>query len=605
MLHALSSTPCLLGEIPFPVTKDRLNFAECPTVNSRHKGFARAKTVLAMSLIDQQVIHFDGFRLDLGAHRLSRGGDEIALRPKSFDFLSYLARNPGRLVSKDELFANVWEGVTVTDDSLVQCVREIRMALDDDERVLIKTVPKRGYVFTPKANPPAEQPPETGGNTRSSRIPAQKVALAALATLITLAVFALGPIGRYTRSGVTTALEMMATPTIAVSPFVASPGRAADLAQSFADQLSTALPRVPRGFDMEVKSAKTLPNADHSPSILAKQLNVRYVVTGTLDVVDAVTKVAVHLIEAPHNHLVWTSAFDVRGGADELRLLSTRLARQLAVQIRTIESNRRLPDRPAAGHYVIQGRVILEGERGANALLKAKGLFDKAVALEPSNVQALAGYARSRTDLAANLWVSRNEAEALLLEAEAAANKILEVDQNNITGHLLRGVTARLRGYHERSLASLERALELNPTYALLVAEIARTKIDLGLYQDTMRLINEAITLSPNDPASRYWSLWYGIAAIHLRDYQAAIGPLLKSLQSNSKSHYPLPWLAVAYHGLGDTDKGRQMIDEYKISNPSFSISAWISGWPINSAPQTLQREHILSALRELGVPEQ
>jgi DNA-binding winged helix-turn-helix (wHTH) protein len=63
-------------------------------------------------------------------------------------FSYYLAAHSGRVVNKDELFAVIWPDVVVTDDSLVQCVREIRRALHDDEQQIVRTVQRRGYVLT-------------------------------------------------------------------------------------------------------------------------------------------------------------------------------------------------------------------------------------------------------------------------------------------------------------------------------------------------------------------------------------------------------------------------------------------------------------------------
>ena len=77
-----------------------------------------------------------------------KGADEIKLRPKLYEALLYLLENAGRLVAKQELIAAIWPGTFVTDDSLVQCVLELRRALGDREQKLIKTVPRRGYIFT-------------------------------------------------------------------------------------------------------------------------------------------------------------------------------------------------------------------------------------------------------------------------------------------------------------------------------------------------------------------------------------------------------------------------------------------------------------------------
>jgi sulfatase modifying factor 1 len=104
----------------------------------------------------RQVLRFDRFALDLARGCLRGGDQEIDLRPKTFDVLCHLAENAGRLVSKQELFEVVWPNVTVGDDSLVQCIRELRQKLGDEDRRLIKTVPGRGYllVVAVSAQPP-------------------------------------------------------------------------------------------------------------------------------------------------------------------------------------------------------------------------------------------------------------------------------------------------------------------------------------------------------------------------------------------------------------------------------------------------------------------
>ena len=66
---------------------------------------------------------------------------------ESFELLRYLVQNAGRLISKDELVTAVWPNVIVGDDSLAQCMSELRNALSDLDRRIIKTVPRRGYLF--------------------------------------------------------------------------------------------------------------------------------------------------------------------------------------------------------------------------------------------------------------------------------------------------------------------------------------------------------------------------------------------------------------------------------------------------------------------------
>ncbi len=92
---------------------------------------------------------FGRFAIDERSAGLRRDEAPVPLRPKSFDVLLYLARNRGRLITKDELFDHVWANVVVTDNSLVQCIKEVRQALGDDGQTMIETVAKRGYIFTP------------------------------------------------------------------------------------------------------------------------------------------------------------------------------------------------------------------------------------------------------------------------------------------------------------------------------------------------------------------------------------------------------------------------------------------------------------------------
>src|ERR1700744_1896943 len=92
-------------------------------------------------------LRFGRYLLDLGRGCLLLHENEIALRPKTFSVLCYLVRNGQRLVSKDEVFPAVWPNVTVTDDTLVQSISELRQAIGDEGARLIRTVPRRGYRF--------------------------------------------------------------------------------------------------------------------------------------------------------------------------------------------------------------------------------------------------------------------------------------------------------------------------------------------------------------------------------------------------------------------------------------------------------------------------
>ncbi len=100
-----------------------------------------------MPTADDRVFKFGVFVLDLKRGHLRDQDGEIALRPKSFEVLRYLVEHAGRLILKQEIIQAVWPDVAVTDGSLTQCVRDVRVALRDDGQEIIRTVSRRGYLF--------------------------------------------------------------------------------------------------------------------------------------------------------------------------------------------------------------------------------------------------------------------------------------------------------------------------------------------------------------------------------------------------------------------------------------------------------------------------
>ncbi len=100
-------------------------------------------------MTEGKVYQFKDCELDLTRNCLLRNGREVHLRQKAFQVLVRLIECRGRLVTKDELFTDLWPDTAVTDDVLVQVVKELRRTLGDDPHhpTFIKTVPKSGYRF--------------------------------------------------------------------------------------------------------------------------------------------------------------------------------------------------------------------------------------------------------------------------------------------------------------------------------------------------------------------------------------------------------------------------------------------------------------------------
>lgn len=230
------------------------------------------------------MLRFAGFELDLDRAELrTADGAALKLRPKTFALLHMFATNANRLLTKQELMTSIWPNVHVGDDSLFQCIREIRGALGDKNRQIVKSVSGRGYLFEADVvsdskdgatvSPRPDAPPQTLPDPPASapapapRVrrfnPLQRPAVAAaLIVCLAISIVFAAPI----------LMRRLTTPeilTIAVSPFeTRSPDAAtAAMAAEFTDRLTDGLSKIDnlrvlaRKVDPGVALASVAPSA--------------------------------------------------------------------------------------------------------------------------------------------------------------------------------------------------------------------------------------------------------------------------------------------------------------------------------------------------------
>lgn len=143
---------------------------------------------------ENQIYRFADVEIEVLSGHLKRGGEERHLRHKTFQVLVYLLEHRGRLVTKEELFAAVWKDTAVTDDALVQSVKDIRRALGDNSHRprFIKTVPKSGYLFIGTLQAPnsiqesKEQKPKTNDRKPISFFKSRVVLITIFISIIAL-----------------------------------------------------------------------------------------------------------------------------------------------------------------------------------------------------------------------------------------------------------------------------------------------------------------------------------------------------------------------------------------------------------------------------------
>jgi TolB-like protein/DNA-binding winged helix-turn-helix (wHTH) protein len=577
-----------------------------------------------MDAVSPKILCFDAFTLDLMRCALLRGEEELSLRPKSFDVLRHLVEHAGRVVSKDELMAAIWPGTHVTDDSLVQCIRDIRQALGDDDHRIVKTVPRRGYRFAAEVtrtaanvapSTPAAAPAPIGeAPTPSQPVPGaryigwRQASLIVAGLLIVLLGTGTWAVWNRFIPGTPAVSPVSSAPSIAVLPFkYLGDGPAEENpADLLVDDITTELSRARGAFVISRRSTAIYKNRPLDPKAIARELGVRYVVLGSMRGEGDGFRVNVQLVEAEHGRQLWAEPFDYprAGGAEAQNRIVARIARTLGVELVNAEARRPPPRHPDAAHLSDQGHWIVNNERNAKANKEAIEKFEAALALDSDWVPALLGSATANLGDVLNSWIPRSERPIRVDRAAERVERTIKLDPKNPEAHYLRGRVLRTRGELEQAISAFEYAIELNPNFAQAHAELGRVKIDVGRANETVRHVEVADRLSPHDPTRYLWYFWAGQAALLAGDDEAAVFCLVRARQANRAYTTSELWLAIAYELLGRKDEARAFMLDVLARKPDLAISTWDNAYPRRHPIFVKQHARIDDALRRLGVPE-
>jgi adenylate cyclase len=260
----------------------------------------------SMGDVDRDVFCFEGYTLDLTRGCVRNANREIELRPKSFELLSYLVTNAGRLVAKDELVNAVWPNVVVSDDSLAQCVSDVRRALNDPDRRIIKTVPRRGYLFAPPVSVRSQ------GNSPTVSVQAPAAASPQIPPVVAAPAPPL---------------------SIVVLPFanLSNDPDQEYFADGITDDLTTDLSGISGSIVIARSTAFTCKGKAFDAKQIGRDLGVRYVVEGSVRRGGDQILVNVQLVDAESGAHVWADRFetDRRNLAEAQSEITGRLARRL------------------------------------------------------------------------------------------------------------------------------------------------------------------------------------------------------------------------------------------------------------------------------------
>lgn len=368
-----------------------------------------------------QSYEFDEFRLDPVERRLWRSGHQVTLTSRQFEALLLFVTRAGELLDKDTLLAELWPGLVVEENNLNQVISTLRRALGEEshESRYIQTVPRRGYRFVarvkngvregaePEAAPTVSS--DHAGTEASATPPSPPATRREFLGIGLSAWLAAGVIGagaggagwwatHQMRAGVST----NGPPTLAVLPFkpLVNEGRDQLLEVGMADSLIARLSTVPGLVVRSVGSVRRYSGPDQDPLSAARELNVVWIVDGSLQRWGDQVRVTARLLRTTDGVAVWSGSFDERftGMFDVQDAISERVARVLAPRLADQDRLRLMgaggTRNPDAYQLYLAARMHAQTLR-AESLRKSVTLYNKAIELDPNYALAYAGTAET------------------------------------------------------------------------------------------------------------------------------------------------------------------------------------------------------------------
>ena len=547
----------------------------------------------AMAGAFPETICFEQFTIDLRRECLRRGAEEAPLRPKSFAVLCLLARNPGRLISKREFFATLWSGSAVTDDALVQCICDVRRALHDDTQQLIKTVPRRGYLFDAAI---LRQEPrgaaEVDASRDSDKTPANTRSLAATSVDPLLA--------RLDQ-------EFARRLAIAVLPLANLTGDAEYeyVADALTENLITDLSRIRDSMVITPNSVFGYKGKSVPMSQVAGDLGVQYVLTGSLQGSRPQLRVSVQLAEAKTGANLWAERFDCEGPdiwswQDQV---TRRIAGTLKLGLVELASRKGLlerPEHPDAIDLTMRGLVLFSRFAGRADVVKARALFESALRLDPLSVQALVGFAGTHVLDLMLLWA--DDPVGQIHAADAAIARALEIDPQRAEVRYTKGNLLMLHGEHVPAIDEYRLAIDLNPSFSHAYSRIGLAKLELGEPIAAFEPVLKALRLSPREFRTSLCHLYLGIAAFHLERDDEATEWFLKAVATDSRYGLPHAWLAAIYALADSVSDARAELAEFNQLTPGHTVATLRARERSKNPTFLTQRERFYRGLVTAGL---
>ena len=368
-------------------------------------------------------------------------------------------------------------------------------------------------------------------------------------------------------------------------------------ADGVTEGLTTDLSRLRGSFVIARNTAFSFKGKNVDVREIGKELGVRYVLEGSVQRDAGRMRVNVQLIDAETGNHLWADRFD-KPLADLFEMqdeIVGRVANQLGAELTSAEARRaQQASNPDSMDLYYQGLASLNKGINPENMAQARGYFERSLALDPDNLDALLGL--GRVDYSLGGARLSDDFDARLAAAETTIAKVLSLRPNDPLAHEIMGGILNQTHRSEQGIAEFERALALDPNLATAHGDIGLAKIFVGRPEEAEAHEKEALRLSPRDSFAWLWLHFAGAAKMARGANEEAVALFRRSIENNRT--IPLTHFFLAA-GLANLDRLEEAQSEAKAGlalDPGFSIRRFGSGGQAD--------ERLLDAMRKAGVPE-
>lgn len=574
------------------------------------------------------VLRFAGFELDQQRAKLCGvDGVAIKLRPKAFEMLRIFATSGGRVLSKQELMETVWPNVHVGEDNLFQCIRELRTALGDERRELIKLASGGGYLLTAeveaesKVTADAEAPAlAQAGETRPAApaegVPAPRRSIFGLGRRAMAAALAgLGVIVM----GLAVAAPVLkpdlfrrTPPRIAVMPIVdaSNDSRGEVMAAEVTGRLTDGFAKIQNISVVTTRSA-ALAGVEHAGLPAAPP---DYEIRGELLHGDQSWTLRARMIKTTTGEVQSVVAASVNADEADAQLAQSRLAagighvlaRRLNDVLEPSAASSSTRRSSAGGDKVAVEQALASIKQTTRERFgAAQTILQKALTDDPDNVDLAVALASLQMRGIQMVWFSPEEAVAVEAKANATLEQALRSKPNSIP--VLEAYCRFLSATNHfvESLVTCAKALSFDPWNGSALYLIGLGQIYLGRFDDALATFKQADRYDTPSASRWTWLLGAGMANVLMGRDEEALPWLQRSIDvtpGTGRSHF---LLAAAYQRSGRFEEARAAIAEGLKLRPG---TTRLSVWPPmkNASPVCIAAwERVVQAEVDAGLPEQ